>query len=176
MSQFTTDNLESILAVCALLVSIISVILTLVTIRSSRKHNRLSVRPICIVHPLDYEDRTCVSIQNKGTGPLVVTEMVFKNFKTNITHKHLIDHMPQLPENFLWHNFTKALYPVLSPGESKVLVEFRGNMEDIEFIKLRNIIRKELSQIDVDIKYKSIYDERKPFYINHRLSWFSRNI
>ena len=59
---FLTENMEAIVSICALVVAYI-------TYTSSKKHNYLSVKPIAYILPQDYEDKICVILQNKGTGP-----------------------------------------------------------------------------------------------------------
>lgn len=158
-----------------LLISLLGLVIALITFFSSRKHNRLSVKPIAYILPQDYEDKICVILQNKGTGPLISTNIDFKNEKTNKSEKSLINHMPSLKNNYHWRNFSKAQKFILSPNESKILLELDGKLDDKDFIENRDLIRKELANIIVNIKYTSVYNEFWKQDLKYKLDWYARS-
>ncbi|MGB0433655.1 MAG: hypothetical protein ACPGKQ_04855, partial [bacterium] len=136
-------------------------------------NNRLGVRPLAYVLPPDYEDKIAVIIQNKGTGPLISKEIKFLG-ENSTEQEYLIDFMPNLQEGYYWSTFTKASKIVLRPSEEKVILEFKGNITDSNFIEQRNEIRKALSKIEIKMKYTSIFNETTPFKLNYKLTWFGR--
>ncbi len=164
---------KSIIALCALIISFISLTLAIITSIQNRKNNRLGVRPLAYILPPDYEDRIAVIIQNKGTGPLISTEIKFIG-ENNVEKKYLIDFMPNLNEGYYWSTFTKGSKVVLRPSEEKILLEFKGDVNDPSFIKQRDEIRKALSKVEVKMKYTSIFNEFVPFKLNYKLTWFGR--
>ncbi len=163
----------SIIATAALLVSIISLYVSIVTIRQTRKHNRLSVKPICYVFPPDFEDWVAVVIQNKGVGPLITKSTKFYDENNNIK-KYLIDLMPTLPDGYYWSNFTKNDHFVLAPNDEKILIELKCNENDKTFQETRDLIRKKLSQITMEYEFTDIYGQKFPTII-HSLTWFGRS-
>lgn len=171
--QKILDDPKATLALCAVFISFISLLLSILTSFQNRKNNRLGVRPFAYIHPPDYEDRIAVIIQNKGTGPLITREIKFKDEKGN-TKNCLIDFMPGLEKDYYWSDYTKASKIVLRPSEEKILVEFKGSVNDSNFIIQRDKIRKALSSIVIEIKYTSIFQERIPFKLKYKLTWFGR--
>jgi len=127
---------------------------------------------LAYVLPMDYEDHIAVIIQNKGTGPLISSKISFHNGKQE--RDYLVDFMPALNEGFYWTTFSKTKRIVLRPGEDKALLEFKGDIQNQDYIKQRDIIRKELSKIEIKLNYTSVFNERNPFKLNFKLSWYSR--
>ena len=163
---------EVLIAVIALFVSILSIFLTLVTIWQTKKHNRLSVKPICHIYPPDRENHIAVIIQNNGTGPLISKSIKVYDEANNIK-KYLIDLMPQLPPGLYWSDFSKTENFSILPGGQKVLLELKGNDEDPEFKDLRDKVRKRLSEITIEYEFTDIYEQRFPKII-FKLQWFGR--
>jgi hypothetical protein len=170
-----SDKVDTFNNSATLIISILGVVIALITFYSSRKHNRLSVKPIAYILPQDYEDKICVILQNKGTGPLISTFINFKDVKINKNEKSLINHMPSLKNDCKWRNFSKAQKFVLSPNESKILLELDGNIGDKDFIENRDLIRKKLADIEVNIKYTSIYNEYFKQDLKYKLDWYARS-
>ena len=171
--QKILDDPKSTIALCALGVSFISLCLSIITSYQNRKNNRLGVRPLAYIFPPDYEDQIAVIIQNKGTGPLITKKIKFVD-QNNIEKNYLIDFMPKLKEGYYWSNFSKASKIVLRPSEEKILLEFKGEITDHDFIEQRDNIREALSKIEIRMKYTSIFNEWKPFKLNYKLTWFER--
>lgn len=164
---------QATLALCALIISLISLLLAVYSSFQNRKNNRLGVRPLACVLPKDYENKIAVIIQNKGTGPLITKRIKFVG-DNNRTENYLIDFMPSLEKGYFWSTFSKASSIVLRPSEEKILLEFDGDITDPKFIEQRNAIRHELSKIEINIKYKSIYNEWRPFKLCNKLKWYNR--
>lgn len=164
---------ETIIALCAIAISLISLILSIITTSQNRKNNRLGLRPLAYILPPDYEDRIAVIIQNKGTGPLITKKIMFLG-ENNVEKKYLIDFMPNLQEGYHWKTFTKASKFILRPSEEIILLEFKGDISDSNFIKQRNEIRKELNKTEIQIEYTSVFNESKPFKLKYKLTWFGR--
>lgn len=168
-----TEKPEITIAFFALITSILGIFISIWTIRSSQKHNKLSVKPIAYILPQNYEDKICVNIQNKGTGPLIVDKIEFIDLRTNTKKNALIDLMPEL-ENYCWSNYSSAHKFVLSPNESKILLDLTGELDDDIYIYNRNIIRKALSYIQIRLEYTGIYGD-KNVILNYNLDWYKCN-
>lgn len=167
------NNPSSVVALCAVIISVISVLISIMSSYQSRKFNRLSVRPLAYVLPPDYENRIAVILLNKGTGPLITKKVRFIN-KLGEEKNSLIDFMPELDDGFYWSTFSKASKIILSPNEETTLIEFTGDPSDIRYLNQRDKIRKSLSELKIKIEYTSIFKESKPFKLNYNLTWFSR--
>ncbi|GAA4839580.1 hypothetical protein [Algivirga pacifica] len=165
---------KAIIALCAVIISLISLVLSIVTAYQNRKNSRLGVRPLAYIYPPDYEDRIAVIIQNKGTGPLITKELKFTR-DNNEKKSYLIDFMPDLEDGYYWETFSKASKIILRPSEEKTLLEFKGDINDPKFIKQRDEIREALSKVQLKMKYTSIFNEKKPFKLDYKLTWFGRN-
>jgi len=175
MIENNLDKIDFFKDPITLIISIVGLVIALITYFSSRKHNRLSVKPIAYILPQDYEDKICVVLQNKGTGPLISTSINFKNIKTNKNEKSLINHMSSLKNDYTWSDFSKAQKFVLSPDENKILLELKGNPEDKKFIENRDLIRKQLADIEINIRYTSVYNEFCKEKLKYKLDWYARN-
>ena len=164
---------ETTIALYAFGISLIALILSIITAFQNRRNNRLGVRPLAYILPPDYEDRIAVIIQNKGTGPLISKEIKFVG-ENKVKKNHLIDFMPNLSEGYYWSTFSKASKIILRPSEETILLEFKGDVSDPNFKKQRDEIRAALSEIEIKMKYTSIFNEFSPFKLNYKLTWFGR--
>jgi hypothetical protein len=159
--------MEAITSICALIVAY-------VTFATSKKHNYLSVKPIGYILPQDYDDDLCVILQNKGTGPLISKSIKFINDITKEEKKYLIDFIPDLNNQIIWSNFSKANKFVLTPGEDKILIQLKKRENDETFEVNQAHIRKLLKDIRIVITYHGVYNE-KIDTLNFKLKWYGRH-
>jgi hypothetical protein len=171
--QEILDDPNSVLALCAVLISIISLFIAFFSAYQNRLNNRLSKLPIGYILPLDYEEVISVTLQNNGTGPLITTSIEFSNGK-NVTKNALIDFMPTLSDNFQWETFSEARKIILKPSDTKVLIKFKGNPSDVNFVTQRDEIRKALADITIKVNYKSVFNECRSKNLTYKLTWFNR--
>jgi hypothetical protein len=165
--KFLSENMEAIVSICALVVAYI-------TYSSSKKHNYLSVKPIAYILPQDYEDKICIILQNKGTGPLITKSIKFLNDETKEEKKYLVDFMPALKTNQQWSNFSKAQKYILTPNEDKILLEYSLTENDSSFEENKLEIRKALKDIRIIITYSGVYNEETDT-LNFKLKWYGRH-
>jgi len=165
--HFLGENMEAIVAICALIVAYI-------TYNSSKKHNFLSVKPIAYILPKDYEDSVCIILQNKGTGPLITKSIKFINDETKEEKKYLIDFIPNLKNNAKWSNFSKSQKYILSPNEDKILLEYTLHEKSQSFEENKLIIRNALKDIRVVITYSGVYNEKEET-LDFKLKWYGRH-
>lgn len=168
-----SQNSELVIAMSALFVSTVTLIVTIVTINQTKKHNRLSVRPICHIYPPDFENHIAVIIQNQGVGPMITLSTKFFDSQNNIS-AYLIDLMPELPQGFYWNFFTKNQNFVIPANGEKILLELKGDETDLKFRQFRDAVRLKLSEINIEYEYTDIY-EQKFQKKTYQLSWFGRN-
>lgn len=164
---FLKNNMEIIVSMCALSIA-------LLTYYQSRTHNYLSVKPIANILPLDYENKICVILQNKGVGPLITKSIKFVNTKSKEEKKFLIDFMPKLLGKNTWTNFSKASKYILIPNEDKVLLEYSTKELDDNFEKNKRNIREALKDIVIHIEYEGVYGNKTEI-LEYQLKWYKRH-
>lgn len=165
--DFLNKNMEAIVSICALVVAYI-------TYTSSKKHNYLSVKPIAYILPQDYEDKICVILQNKGTGPLITKSIKFLNDETKEEKKYLLDFMPNLNGSSRWSNFSKTEKYILTPNENKILLEYSFKESDDSYEENKYKIRNALKDIRIVITYSGVYNEKNET-LDFKLKWYGRH-
>lgn len=161
-------------AILALFVSVISMWISVWSARTQRQHNKLSVRPLAEITVADYEDSLRVKLWNNGTGPMIILGVSVSDGKNS--KDSLIDWMPDLPRGRPWSTFTHSLHNrTLQAGAEITLLELTEYENERNFSKSRDLIRKALASLEVNVKYTDIYGSvicpyKKP------LSWFGRHI
>jgi len=156
-----------------LVTGIVALIFTAISLQVQRNHNRLSVKPIAIVSVGDYENELAVYLQNKGTGPLIIKKLSITD-QNGRTEKAIIDFFDSEWENVMWSTFVADIdgWAIL-PNETKTLIKLNGDVEDKDFVYVRNKVRKVLSQLQVELLYQDIYEREMPKK-TRKLDWFAR--
>lgn len=161
----TEDTLSSISSIFAVLVSIISIIFTVYYSKKQNEHNRNSVRPISAIKIRDYEDSISVSIDNVGTGPLLITKLRVQNAQS--MEKDLISLMPDINQS--WSTFSSSIDGQTIPVGGKItLLELQPVNESV-----KTQIRKELSDCTLYLDYTDIYSSE--FHDKKALDFFGRH-
>lgn len=162
-------------AFLALLVSALSVGISVWAVRSERRHNTLSVRPLAEITVSDYETSLRVILTNQGTGPMVITAVTVSN--GSIAYPTILDWMPELPNARPWTNFTGEIRDrALAPGSELVLLELTEyeDEDEVDFAECRDIVRAALAPLNVNVEYTNIYNTVMPPR-QKLLSWFGRH-
>ena len=160
-------------ALLALLVSAVSVGISVWAVRSERRHNALSVRPLAEITVADYEASLRVKLRNHGTGPMIITAVIVSDGSS--TRPTILDWMPDLPNERPWANFTGEIRDrALAPGSEIVLLELTEYEDEIGFAECRNIVRAALAPLTVNVEYTNIYNTIMPLR-RKELSWFGRH-
>jgi hypothetical protein len=156
-----------------IVIGIIALIFTAITFRVQRKHNRLSVRPIAIISVGDYENKLTVSIQNKGTGPLIIKDLSITSENGKI-EKAIINYFDSDYDHVVWSTFCADIdgWAIL-PGETQTLIKLDGNPADEDFVLIRNRVRKVLASLKVELRYQDIYEIDMPKKVR-KLDFFAR--
>lgn len=164
----------TIIAICALVVSVFSTGLAVWTAFVQRKHKRLSARPIVSVPVADFEYRVGVFLQNKGIGPMRVRKLRVTDFE-GVTHDDLVSHMPPLVSGILWSNFYDSVDgSALEVGKRFDLLLLEGDPQNLVYRQSRDAVRRKLSTLMVRVDYEDLYGQSiEP--LEERLSWFGRH-
>lgn len=162
-----------IISVSAIIIALASFIVTIWQGIISRKHYRLSVKPIPDILLSNFEDRITVNLENKGTGPFIMKS--FRAYVGNESKTNVIDWMPDLPDGCLWSNWLKDFEgAAFKASESKALVEYSLDTEDALEVQARDIIRKALSDVSIEFDYTDIYGTKMCFPLHLLSSTFGK--
>lgn len=160
-------------AFLALLFSAISVGISFWAVKSQRKHNELSVRPLAEITVADYENSLRVKLRNHGIGPMIVTAVTVSDGAS--AKPTILAWMPDLPKGRLWTNFTDVVRDrAIAPGRELVLLELTEDADEVGFDQCRTLVRAALKPLTVNVEYTDVYGNvmsprRK------ELSWFGRH-
>ena len=161
------DYLSVFIAALAFFISIWSVV-------TSRKHNRLSVRPHMKIYEYFFLDWSGIYISNMGLGPAII-----KSFILIIDGKEVIDvnDFPKKPLG-IWNTaFTKLGFKedmkplallsykvgeAIPNGEPIRLVELSMEKQpsNDEYLRKQELLRSALKHFEIKIKYTSMYGEK----------------
>lgn len=160
-------------AFLALIVSSLSVWISLQAMKSQRKHNELSVRPLAEVTVADYESSLRVKLKNNGTGPMIIKSIDV--WMGEYSKKCLVDWMPQnLPNERLWTDYSGELTDrSLQSGSEIVLLALTEYDGEKNFDICRELVREALAPLTVTVNYTDIYENPMPNRVKP-LSWFGR--
>lgn len=162
-------------ALLALLVSAISVGISVWGVKTQRRHNELSVRPLAEVTFSDYEDRLRIKLRNNGIGPMIVTAITVLD---GVSAKpSILDWMPEyLPHGRDWDDFVDDIRGrTLAPGGEIVLLELAEAEGEVGFAASRDIVREALAPLSVNVEYTNVYGTvMQPK--RRDLDWFGRTL
>lgn len=159
-------------AFLALLVSAISVGISVWAVRSQRKHNELSVRPLAEVTVADFENSLRVKLRNNGTGPMIVSKVDVSNGSS--VKPSVIEWMPDLPAGRPWTTFSHALRDrTLQPGSEIILLELTEYKKEQNFAQCRDKVRAALAPLTVSVYCTDVFNNPLPARVKD-LSWFGR--
>lgn len=164
----------TVVAICALVVSVASLVASIYFSWCARDHNRRSVKPLPFVLQSDFEDRIAVVIRNDGTGPLILQGAEAKD-PTNGRSGHLIDLIPEPPQGLLFTNFNRVQQiRAIRPGDQVDLLDLAVNQGDGRAAAYRDQLRRALGSMTLGLTYTDIYDT--PFRVYAiKLAWFHRD-
>lgn len=171
-------TVESILAFCALIVSIVSVMFTWFTLKYQRIHNYKTVRPIGIIVAGDYEDKIFIRLDNSGIGPLIIKKVIVKN--RILEASTVIDIIPSnLSGRIPWKDFAAGLEKKTIPAgkQLNLIVWTSDNYQNSSAEILsqdRTDLRRFLKDVTVKLIYTDVY-EKNIFSDERSLEWFGRH-
>ncbi len=165
----------TIVAICALVVSVVSLATSIYFSWCARDHNRRSVKPLPFVLQSDFEDRIAVVIRNNGTGPLILEKAEAKN-SIDGRSGHLIDLIPEPPPGVLFTNFNRVhQVRAIRPGDQVDLLDLAVGEAERRAIAYRDDLRRALGNMTVELTYTDIYETQFPVYAI-KLTWFHRHL
>jgi hypothetical protein len=177
-----TDTLGSIMtaanvviALCALFAAMVSVYFTRAALRAQLRHNKLSVRPMPLVIPLDFENRIAVEIRNNGIGPLIIKDVAVVP-DGGSGRSDLIEYMPG-SASITWSDFNLSLGgTAVLPGRQVNLIELAYNsaFDWADFATYRNECRRALAELSIRLAYTDMYGDEFPEE-TYSLDWFGRH-
>ena len=166
VSSIDTDIIMIITAIASIFIALASILIAFIALQSNikegketRKHNKLSVRPLLTVEKKQIEEEDNHNhkfiLVNSGVGPAIIESfaLYFKDRKVSYNDSEAYG-------NFLEHNMKRFNCQhishgnrgvVMAAGEEKMLWEFEYNLntKDIE----------DIQELTVRVEYQSIYKD-----------------
>ena len=174
VSQFFSEYWETIVAICALIVSIVAVTISWLGLKIQRTHNQKSLKPIIFIEPYDYENCILIKIRNEGLGPAIVKRIRVENDKLEEKSSIFNWLPPILPANMNYREYwTRSKNFVLRPGSLDHMLEIPVNTDDPIQIRERDKIRSILKDLTVHVEYGDIYENTMPTF-SRKLFLFGR--
>jgi hypothetical protein len=157
-SDWTTP--EIIIAISSVVIAMCALGTTLWQGYLTRKHNRLTVKPISsfYVSLSKHEDKIGIKIENKGYGPLIFTAAkISKNGECYGLHDPKSMKLFEKLRSSHFHFNYPGINAVLAPSESVWIVCSSEHKEDNELIK---IMEDGIIGLSISIEYESIYGDK----------------
>lgn len=158
--KFLTYHSDLIVSSCALIVAFLAFLVTVWQSFLSRKHNRLSVKPILEVenHMASNVKTMGLKIENCGVGPAIIKEIeiFYKNENLGlVSDGNWVHKISGVPNGTVYVTLKKVDTLIKPGGELWLLKndEVEKGREHDEFFSL-------LEELIVSVKYESIYGEK----------------
>lgn len=130
-------------------------------------------QPLVFIRCLDYEDKISVMLQNKGLGPLIITDYKLEEIDNpEKKYTSMYECLEELEGKY--DNYTGNQNGlVLSANEERNLLELTATNPD--FLNLKAKLRDRLSQLKFVVAYTDIYNNEMRVY-TRELDWYGRDI
>lgn len=170
MMDLSFLSLEYVAAICAIFISVASLIVAIGALNTQREHNYLSVRPIAHFSRGDYENCVFVKLKNFGLGPLLIDRFIIQT--RHGSYKRMIDAFTDIAHGLTWDTFTDSIDGrALAPNAEFILV--KATFDDTQNA-VRENVRAALSEMNMQLYFKDIYDRPQPV-LTEDLLWFARH-
>lgn len=156
--RFIQNNTDTIIALCALLVSVASILIGYFSLKIQQKHNRLSVRPIGKIHFITTDDSIKIEIRNDGTGPMLCSNLKVYDNEFNIKN-NLRDAISILQEKNDWLKISTSSQFAIGAGEQKTLLEISTDYVIPKFQDYYDQVLVSLKKVTLELEYRDIYDQ-----------------
>jgi hypothetical protein len=154
--NFIQENADTIIALCALLVSVVSILLGYFSLKSQQKHDRLSVKPIGKISYITSANSAEIEIRNDGTGPMLVSNIKVYENKV-ILKSNLRDVLPILQTKDDWINMGTQF--TIGAGDQKTLLKIFADPQPPGFEEYLQQVFAALEKITLEVEYFDIYDQ-----------------
>jgi hypothetical protein len=149
---------QTIIALCALFVSVTSILLGYFAFKSQQKHNRLSVKPIGKIH-LNTINKVSISIRNDGTGPMICSKVKVYQNESAIT-TNFRDAIPMLQNSkYTVHYFGARSKFAIRPGDYITILDVYSDEITSEYLQYRKEVLAEIEKFTLELEYHDIYDQ-----------------
>lgn len=156
--KYIQNNADTIIALCALLVSVASILIGYFPLELQHKHNRLSVRPIGKIRFITSNNSIRIEIRNDGTGPMLCSNVKVYDNELNIK-SDFRSVIPILQEKNDWTKVSTSSQFAIGAGDQKALLEISIDYVNPEFRDYYDQILISLKKITLELEYHDIYNE-----------------
>lgn len=168
------NNWEIIVGVCAIIISVISLFTSFYFSKKAREHNIKSVLPIPYFDRSDFENQIHIKIFNKGTGPLLIKEILARSKGKS---GQLMELIPEPPEGYYFTNysrFTTKELRIVPPNSHNDLLVCKFDSNEEVHRKYRTELRNFLKDIMLQCSYTDIYESDFEDYVVD-CKWYGRH-
>lgn len=150
---------EIIVAIMSAIIAICAIYIAFNEGQATRKHNKLSVRPILKVTQTTDDKSTKLHLENSGLGPAIIDRIRINYHGKTI--EPTTENWKIIFNGLGIGKYTMTLLDgdqtVIKPDKEGIIVEVEHNA------KYSGIIEKCFSEIETTVYYRSLYDETDAF-------------
>ena len=153
---------DTVIAFCALLVSIFSFVLTIITLGIQRNHDKLSVKPLAFFNCNNKSGCISITINNGGLGPMIIKSI--ETFNTNNPQQRL--EWPEITKAMGIGNYNissitvgKINHTPLINGKSITIFEHKFDVTKSEHVAEAEKIKNVFKNFTIRVKYSNFYDD-----------------
>ena len=154
----------------AITISLLVLFLTVYQAYLQRTYNRKSVRPLIQIDLGDHDNKLYVYIRNNGLGPMIIDKLTFT--KGGKSYDYIKDCLDMPSTSYMYVLINETVKRVVLPNTYLLVFEkvFGDLVQESEI----DLVRKQLTPINLKVSYRDIYD--KKFSFVRDLDWFSRHL
>ncbi|GGQ13875.1 hypothetical protein [Shewanella litoralis] len=151
---------EIIIAISSILIALCALVTTIWQGMITRKHNKLSVRPIISVYVIVSGDNTLgLKIVNQGLGPAIITSAFIKKngFQFRLDDRKYLSLFPELTDNHFQFGLG-GMQGSLVPLQPHWLISTEVHND----LNIKKSLVSALNKIELEFEYESIYRDKFP--------------
>ena len=152
-----------IVEICSVVIAACALFVSVFTAYIQKKHDRISILPICFIVEKCHEGNLAVLIRNLGLGAMTIDKAMMTRGEE--VHGNLIEMMPKVKQK--WEGFSLEIEGrTILPTQEIVLIAINPKSESI-----RQAVKDALTGVEVSISFHDVYG--KEYHKEKRLgeSW-----
>lgn len=169
LKYYLTNNISSVVALIGTFVTLCLGLITWISNQTTIKISQQKERPLASVWYRDNSDSAIIFLENKGKGPLIITNYFLEDLYNGKKHVGIYDCFLEYKKEIDYHTGNQN-NTVISPNDRVKIFYLNKNTSPDSAVKSLN---KTLSRYKIVVEYKDVYDNNMPIY-QRSLEWFGR--
>lgn len=138
-----------IVEICSVVIAACALFVSVFTAYIQKKHDRISILPICFIVEKCHEGNLAVLIRNLGLGAMTIDKAMMTRGEE--VHGNLIEMMPKVKQK--WEGFSLEIEGrTILPTQEIVLIAINPKSESI-----RQAVKDALTGVEVSISFHDVY-------------------